>query len=81
MPVKPSAEQDLIAVLKKAVADAVKDRGLSLNKIAKDAGVSQSSLSRFMVGGRGLSLAAATKLLTFLNLQVTPAPPKKAKRR
>ncbi len=65
--------RDLIAVLKEAVAGC----GLSLNQLAKECGVSQPQLSRFMSGDRMLSLPSAAKLFEFFNLEVISRTAKK----
>lgn len=57
---------DLIAVLKEVVSKS----GLSLNKIAKESGLSQSQLHRFVSGERTLSLASAAKLFDYFGLRV-----------
>ena len=76
----------LIAVLQ----NAVKDSGLSLNQVAKDSGVSQGQLSRFVRGERMLSLVSAAKLFDYFGLTVVhsaeepepdPPPAKKPKKR
>ncbi|VTR97019.1 xre family transcriptional regulator : : HTH_3 [Gemmata massiliana] len=57
---------DLIAILK----DAVTQSGLSLNTIAKESGLSQSQLSRFVSGERTISLESAAKLFEYFGLRV-----------
>lgn len=59
----------MIAVLKSAV----KQSGLSLNTIAKESGLSQSQLSRFVNNERTLTLESAAKLFTYLKLRVVDA--------
>jgi transcriptional regulator with XRE-family HTH domain len=59
----------LIAVLKAAV----KQSGLSLNTIAKESGLSQSQLSRFVSNERTLSLESAAKLFSYFKLRVVDA--------
>lgn len=79
---------DLIAVIKAAVQQS----GLSLNTIAKESGLSQSQLSRFVNNERTLTLESAAKLFTYLKLRVVdaegnelpegkPAPKKKPKKK
>lgn len=61
--------------------EAIRDSGLSLNKLAEQAGVPVPSLSHFMRGTRSLSLPVAEKLMAVLGIQVTPpaAPARKPK--
>jgi transcriptional regulator with XRE-family HTH domain len=49
---------------------AIKESGLSLNQLGKQAGVSQAQLSRFVRGERTLTLPAAAKLCLFLGLRL-----------
>jgi transcriptional regulator with XRE-family HTH domain len=56
----------LIAVLK----DAIRESGLSLTELAKQGGVSQAQLSRFMLGQRTLTLRSAAKVFDVLKLEV-----------
>lgn len=49
---------------------AIEDSGLSRYRIAKESGLSQSLLSRFMSGDRGLSLEAIDKLGTLLGFRL-----------
>jgi transcriptional regulator with XRE-family HTH domain len=65
----------LIAVLRRAVNES----GLSVNRIATESGISQSSLSRFMAGDRMLSLESASKLFDYLGLVAKKPAPKKPK--
>jgi len=58
---------DLADQLRQAIARC----GLSLNQLAKETGVHQAQLSRFMRVERSLILTAAAKLCTFLELRLT----------
>lgn len=51
---------------------AIEECGASRYQIAKETGISQSSLSRFVASGRGLSVEALDKLFAYLDLDVTP---------
>lgn len=48
-------------------------------RISKDTGISQSVLSLFCSGQRGLSLAAVDVLVCYLNLELKPRTPRKRK--
>lgn len=50
---------------------AVKRCGQTRYAIAKETGVSESTLSRFMASGKGLSLANADRLCEYLGLTLT----------
>ncbi|MBI1913610.1 MAG: helix-turn-helix transcriptional regulator [Planctomycetes bacterium] len=52
---------------------AIKQSGLSLNQLGKQAGVSQAQLSRFVRGERTLTLPAVAKLCVFLGLRLAKA--------
>ena len=57
---------------------AVVASGLSRYRISKEIGVSQSTMSRFMSGKGGLSMASLDRLADLLGLSVTTRP-KRAK--
>jgi transcriptional regulator with XRE-family HTH domain len=59
----------LIGVLK----EAIQESGLSVNELAKQSGVSQPQLSRFMRGDRSLTLPAAEKLVEFFGMRLVKA--------
>jgi len=66
---KPRAEAPgLIARLK----DAIRGCGLSLNKLAKEADISNDQLSRFMRDERTLTLPIAEKVCQALGLDLLP---------
>ena len=50
--------------------------GKSRYRIAKDLGVSEATLSRFMSGDRGLSQNLADRLAQYLGLELVPRQPK-----
>ena len=60
---------------------AIDDSGLTRYRIAKETGVSQSTLAQFYNGHRGLSMEALNALGEFLQLRITLGrkPPKKGK--
>ena len=49
----------------------IRDSGLTIYRIAKDTGVSQASLLRFMRGERSLRLDIADGLAEFFGLRLT----------
>jgi len=49
---------------------AIKKSGYSIYKLAKESGVSQPVLCRFMNGKRGITLATASKLADTLGLKL-----------
>ena len=58
--------------LEQQLRSAVKDSGLTIYRLAKDSGVSQPVLSRFLNGKRGITLATAAKLANALGLELRP---------
>lgn len=57
--------------LEKQIRAAFKQSGLTIYRLAKDSGVSQPVVSRFVNGKRGITLATASKLVETLKLEVT----------
>ncbi|HOI37360.1 MAG TPA: helix-turn-helix domain-containing protein [Bacillota bacterium] len=51
---------------------AIARSGLSVFRLAKDSGVSQPVLCRFVNGQRGITLATAAKLVEALGLELRP---------
>ena len=49
---------------------AIKDSGLSQYRIAKDTGVPQPVVNRFMLGRRSVTLETAAKLCKYLRLRL-----------
>jgi transcriptional regulator with XRE-family HTH domain len=62
--------EPLSAQLRRAVAES----GLSRYRIAKDVGVSQATLSKFMSGQRGLSMAVMDRIGERLGLSLVKRP-------
>ena len=56
--------------LEKQIKTAIEKSGLSINQLAKESGVSQPVLCRFMNGQRGITLATASKLVEALGLKL-----------
>jgi transcriptional regulator with XRE-family HTH domain len=56
---------------------AIKMSGLSLNQLAKETGVHQAQLSRFVRGKRTITVSAAAKVCSYLGLRLTGADPDK----
>jgi transcriptional regulator with XRE-family HTH domain len=56
---------------------AVADSGLSRYRIAKEIGVTEATMSRFMSGQRGLSMAVVDRLCDLLRLSITTEPKSK----
>lgn len=52
------------------VRDAIRRDARSLSRIARDAGVSQSQVSRFFAGERTLSLETASRLMGTLGIEM-----------
>ena len=50
----------------------IEECGATRYQIAKATGITESSLSRFVVSGRGLSIEALDKLFQYLDLDITP---------
>lgn len=51
---------------------AIRDCGMTRYAIAVRTGIDQASLSKFMTGERGLSLAAIDKLMDAMGLEIRP---------
>ncbi len=63
--------------LEKTIKKALNNIGKSVNSLAKESGVSQPILQRFLSGQRGLTLETAEKLCVFLDLELKPKLPEK----
>lgn len=61
--------------LTEQLLQAIADSGLSVNRLAKDSGVEQSSLQRFVTGERDMRLSNANKLAACLGLHLTKRKP------
>jgi plasmid maintenance system antidote protein VapI len=66
----PQARQTLADQLKKAVAAT----GKSVSAVARESGVPQPVLHRFVTGERGLLLDTADRLAAYLRLELRPIP-------
>ena len=67
------SEQELAEMLRSAI----RDSGKSLSQIARESGVSQPQLTRFLSGERSLTLTSAASLFDCFGIKVEP--PAKAK--
>ncbi len=56
---------------------ALNESGLTRYRIAKELGVSQATLSKFMSGQRGLSMAVVDRVCGLLGLIITKKPESK----
>jgi plasmid maintenance system antidote protein VapI len=56
--------------LERQIRAAIEKSGLSVYRLAKDSGVSQPVLSRFVNRQRGITLATASKLVETLGLEL-----------
>ena len=64
--------------LERRLQEAFRQSGWSIYRLAKDSGVSQPVVSRFVNGKRGITLATASKLAEVLGLELVA---KKGKKR
>lgn len=60
------------AYLEEQIRIAIKESGLTIYRLAKDSGVPQPVLSRFVNAKRGITLSTASKLATTLGLELVP---------
>lgn len=51
----------------------IRATGRSVNSLARDSGVSQPILQRFLAGKRGITLETAERLCAYLKLELRPA--------
>ena len=58
--------------LENQIRVAIRRSGLSVYRLAKDSGVSQPVLCRFVNGTRGINLTTASKLVEILGLELVP---------
>lgn len=69
-----SADNTVMAQRKEKMSDQVRAAidgcGVTRYQIAKDTGISESSLSRFVASGRGLSVQALDKVFEYLDLEI-----------
>ena len=64
------------AYLEEQIRAAIKESGLTIYRLAKDSGVPQPVLSRFVNAKRGITLSTASKLAATLGLELVPKKPK-----
>jgi hypothetical protein len=58
--------------LTEAIKSAVRSTGKSVSAVARESGVSQPALHRFLAGQRGLTLHSADRLCPYLRLALQP---------
>ena len=68
-----------MAVILDAIRKAIEHDHRSRYRSAKDTGISQSQLSRLMIGERGLSVEAVERLANYLGLEITIRPKRRQK--
>lgn len=61
-----------MAVLTDALRKAIEDADVTLYRIAKDAGLDFSAVSRFYHGERSLTLDSADKLAEYFQMELKP---------
>jgi transcriptional regulator with XRE-family HTH domain len=64
------AERDSMATLTEQLREAIETAGVTRYEIAKQTGVSQSALSKFVLGQRGLSNKAMDAVGEYLGLAI-----------
>ena len=64
---------EFMADMETTLKRAVKESPLSYRGLARQAGISQASISLFMIGTRSLTLGNASKLAKALGLELKPA--------
>ena len=63
--------------LSEQVRKAINSAGVTRYRIAQEAGIEESTLSRFVNGERGLSLAVLARLADYLGLELSARPQQK----
>ena len=76
---KPTTKQTIkhtskLPTLTEQLLTAISESGLSVNRLAKESGVEQSSLQRFVTGERDMRLSNANKLAACLGLYLARRP-------
>ena len=71
IPYNRSVAKKRCMLLTDQLRQAIDDSGLTRYRIAKETGVSQSTLAQFYNGHRGLSMEALNALGEFLQLRIT----------
>ena len=61
-----------MSTLSEALREAIRRSGTSRYAIARETGLSQALLCRFLQGTRGLSLGSIDKLMGVLGLEIRP---------
>jgi hypothetical protein len=69
----PPARRPVPHSLSEALKTAIRESDKSVYQIAKEAGVSQIMISRFLSGQRDIRMATADRLADALGLRLTPA--------
>ena len=72
-----------MAMLLDAIREAItraEAQGVTRYRIAKDTGISQAALSRFMAGERGMGVELAERLADYLGLRITIEPKGKTRK-
>ena len=75
MPTRPAA------TITERLRGAIESAGVTRYRIAKETGVSEAALSRFVHGKQGLDLSSADKLAAYLGLELVKLEPLKSKGR
>ncbi len=60
-----------VLIISNQVKQAIAESGESLNELGRQTGVSDSQLSRFMRGERGLNTTTLDRLAEYLGLELT----------
>ena len=66
----PSDMKKRQSYLEKQIRSAFKESGMTVYRLAKDSGVPQPVVSRFINAKRGITLATASKLVAVLGLEL-----------
>lgn len=69
----PAPSVNVPGRLSQILKDAIRTSGKSINQIAQEAGVSETVVSRFLAGDRGIHMATADKLAEALGLKIASA--------
>lgn len=75
MSAKRKQKTDLAADIRRAI----KERGLSAYRVAKDSGIDRAVAVRFINGERGLTLDTASRICGMLGLELRPVQRRRAK--
>ena len=69
-----------MARLLDAICEAIEASGKTRYRISKDPGISQTQLSRFMAGTRGLSVESVEALAEYLELEIIVRPKRRTRK-